>query len=996
MNRTIRGMMVAGLAVGMAWHSVSAAQEEEQAGGFSPEEAVRRMVVPGGFRVGVFASEPEVRQPVAACFDERGRMWVIEYLQYPNPAGLKAVEVDVYLRTKYDKVPDPPPHGPRGADRIKILEDTDGDGKADKVKVFVEGLNLASAIAVGHGGVFVGQAPYLLFYPDRDGDDVPDGDPEVLLKGFGLEDAHATVNSMTWGPDGWLYGAQGSTVTARIRGIEFQQGIWRYEPRSRRFELFAEGGGNTWGLDFDRAGHAFGSSNGGFIAFHMVQGGYYWKGFAKHGPLHNPRAYGYFDCIAYEGPKRGGHVTPGGIIYKGGQFPAEFDGVFLGGNLLSNAVYWHPLSRLGSSFKGRHGGSLIEARDTWFRPIDLLTGPDGAVYLVDWYDRRASHLDPRDNWDRSNGRIYRISYGECPGTGPIDLGSMTGQQLLSFRTHANDWWPDTARRILFERRDESLVPELLGLLRANQGDPIVAMRDLWALDACVGLDDSVAEELLGHRLGEVRRWVIRRLGDDGRMNRSIQSRLIELARTESDPDARSQLASSCQRWTPGEAFPILRQMVLREEDASDPHIPLLLWWAIEKQMRLDVAGAVDLLTSQEARGSKLVVEHLMERMARALAEGGRTADAEQAARMLAAATDPEILSRVVRGLDKGMEGRRLDAVPEALAAPLGKLLAEKPVSVGVIRVAARMGSPEAVDACLKALAEPSTGLDDRKGLLELLGSIREEKARQALLGLARAGVAAELQEALVMALGNYPNEDGLEVLLSRWPSLGGVARSRLVELMCSRPSWARVLVDRLERGTGPIEPRELRPAQVAQMARLGDEGLSARLAAVWGPIPQPSSPEKAKRIAEVRGMLPEGDKGDAGRGVAVFRQTCAGCHKLFGEGEAIGPDLTGADRSLDFLLESVVNPSVVMRKEYLPVTVALADGRVLTGLVVEESEAALTLFDSQKRRTVVPKDQVEEMKASETSVMPEGLLDPLSETQIRDLFRYLQSSGPPG
>ena len=212
------------------------------------------MTAADGFEVSLYAAEPLVRQPVAIEFDDRGRLWGIQYLQYPNPAELKRIKVDRYSRTVYDRVPEPPPHGPRGADRITILEDSDGDGRADRGKDFVAGLNLATGLAFGQGGVFVLNVPYLLFYPDRERDDVPDGEPEVLLTGFGMEDAHSVANSLTWGPDGWLYGCQGSTVTANIRGTEFQQGVWRYHPLTHEFELFCEGGGNSWGLDFDRHG----------------------------------------------------------------------------------------------------------------------------------------------------------------------------------------------------------------------------------------------------------------------------------------------------------------------------------------------------------------------------------------------------------------------------------------------------------------------------------------------------------------------------------------------------------------------------------------------------------------------------------------------------------------------------------------------------------------------------------------------------------------------
>ena len=267
----------------------------------SPAESVKAMSVPADMDVQLVASEPLVRQPVCIEHDDRGRLWVIQYLQYPNPEGLTRVAVDRFSRTRYDRVPEPPPYGPKGADRITILKDSDGDGVMDEGKDFVNGLNLATGLAFGHGGVYVLNVPYLLFYPDRNRDDVPDSDPEVLLTGFGMEDAHSLANSLMFGPDGWLYGCQGSTVTANIRGSEFQQGVWRYHPTTKEFELFCEGGGNSWGLDFDATGRLFYSTNyGGHVLLHGLQGANYVKSFAKHGALHNPHAYGYFEHAPHQ------------------------------------------------------------------------------------------------------------------------------------------------------------------------------------------------------------------------------------------------------------------------------------------------------------------------------------------------------------------------------------------------------------------------------------------------------------------------------------------------------------------------------------------------------------------------------------------------------------------------------------------------------------------------------------------------------------------------
>ena len=958
-------------------------------GGYAPEEARARMVVPSGFHVELFASEPLVRQPLTLTFDERGRAWVIEYLQYPVPAGLKPVTVDQYLRTEYDRVPEPPPRGPRGADRVKILEDTDGDGKADKETIFVEGLNLASGLAIGHGGVFVGQAPYLLFYPDRNKDDKPDGDPEVLLSGFGLQDAHATMNSMQFGPDGWLYGAQGSTVTARVRGLEFQQGIWRYHPRTRKFELFAEGGGNTWGLDFDKAGNAFGSSNGGYITFHMVQGGNYLKGFAKHGPLHNPNSFGYFDAIAYPPPKLGGHVTPGGIIYKAEAFPEEYRGAFIGGNLLSNAVYWHPLAPKGSTFSGKYGGTLIDARDTWFRPIDLQVGPDGCVYVVDWYDKRASHLDPRDNWDKTNGRIYRVVYGDRKKVAPFDLSKQSSDELVALRESKNDWYAAEARRLLAERRDASVVPRLKALL-AQDRDEVVALRDLWALNACTGLEDSTALGLLDHPLAGVRRWTVRLLGDDARMNPSLRASLVNLAASEPDALVRSQLAASCQRWGSGDSLAILAKLIRRDEDRSDTQIPLMLWWAIERQLRADREGVVRLFEEEGVQTSAIGRGVLLERVARVLALLGADADC---ARLLAAAPGDEQKAAIVSGMEKGLEGRRLASVPAALTEAVDTLWRKPNPDLTLIRFATRLGKPEAFATALQKLRDRRMAKADRVALAEIVGQMARPEGLPVLLTLADEDDSLAILPDVLSALGNYRAPSVADRLLARYPRLPAPARDRVLSLLCTRPEWAARVLNAMSKKT--ISPLDLRALQANQIAALGDAKLIGRLEEVWGRVPGPGSPEKLRRVAEVRGYLVEGDKGKAERGAPVFKEQCAVCHKLFNDGESIGPDLTGAERgNQEFLLTSLVDPSATIRKEYQAQSVALTDGRVLNGLVLEETGKTITLIDSNRQKTVIPRDQIEAMKPSSISLMPEGMLDKLPEDKVRDLIRYLQSGGP--
>jgi putative membrane-bound dehydrogenase-like protein len=489
--------------------------------GYSPAEAAGKMETAAGLEVGLFASEPLVRQPVCIEFDDLGRLWVIQYLQYPNPAGLKRVQVDRYSRTKYDKIPKPPPYGPAGADRISILTDVDGDGQADEIKDFVGGLNLASGMAFGHGGLFVLNVPYLLFYADANRDDIPDGDPEVLLTGFGMEDAHSVANSLTWGPDGWLYGCQGSTVTANVRGIEFQQGVWRYHPITREFELFCEGGGNSWGLDFDAKGQLLYSTNwGGKVMLHGVQGAYLVKSFGKHGALHNPYAFGYFDHVPHDG-FRGGHVSVGGLFYNGTTFPGSLRGKYMAGDLLGHGVYWHNLQRRGSTFRSAYAGTLLKGNDSWFAPTDVTLGPDGAIYVTDWHDKRTAHPDPDADWDRTNGRIYRIQAKGTTVPKLVEVHQLPSRELAEISLSAADGWSRRrARRVLAERRDTDLSKELRRIAVESDDDER-AMRAVWALYVSGNWDDGVAEKLLEHRDESVRTWAVRFVGDERRVSARI-------------------------------------------------------------------------------------------------------------------------------------------------------------------------------------------------------------------------------------------------------------------------------------------------------------------------------------------------------------------------------------------------------------------------------------------------------------------------------------------
>jgi putative heme-binding domain-containing protein len=966
----------------------------------TPDEARKTFAMAEGMTIELVASEPTVRQPVCITFDDRGRLWVLQYLQYPIPNELKPVEVDQYLRTKYDRVPEPPPRGPKGRDTIVILEDSDGDGRFRRHKDFITDLHLASGMALGYDGLFVVQPPYLLYYPDKNHDDVPDGDPEVLLKGFGMEDAHAFANSLIWGPDGWLYGAQGSTVTASIRGIEFQQGIWRYHPITRAFELFAEGGGNTWGIDFDRHGQLFAGGNTTEPLCHHVQGAYYIKGFGKHGPLHNPYSIGYFNPVRHQG-FLGSSLTGGFVIYHGGLFSARFDGAVIYPNLRANAMRVSRLQAEGSTFTTHFQEDFIVSSDRWFRPVKSVTGPDGALYVADWYDYNISHTDPKDRskWyipSRDTGRIWRV---KPAGTTPralatLPLSRLTSDALVDLLAQPNAWYAREARRILMERRDLAVCPRLVEAVRGARDDR-TALEALWALHVSGGLTEDLCVEFLGHRSEHVRAWAVRLLGDERRVSPRCLARLVDLARDEPSPTVRSQLACSCKRLPGADAIRLVDALLGRSEDLADPHIPLLLWWAVEDKAVSDRERVLALCAPTAAWNRPIMRGVIVERLARRYLAEGAPEGFLACARLLGLAPSAPERERLVRAMEEQMEGQHLERAPEALATALIPLLASANPSSALVRLSLRLGLGGAAGIATTRAGDRRLPAADRAEFVRALGELRRPAFLKLLISLLGDDEPEAVRTAALLALQRYEDDAIPSAVIDRYRAMPRALKDKARDVLASRGAWSARALAAAENGTIPAGDFTL--DQVRRMVLHKESSLTMRAEKIWGQVRPATSREKQGRIMAVAQILAK-ERGDPARGKPLVVKTCLNCHQLFGEGERIGPDLTAIDRkSLDTLLQNVIDPAAVIREGYQQYNVATRDGRILAGLLMENSGGKVTVLDSKAVRTPLREAEVETITRAETSLMPEGLLDPFSDQELRDLFAYLRSekSGSP-
>jgi putative heme-binding domain-containing protein len=966
-----------------------------------PREAVKRLTVPPGFAVDLVLAEPNVRQPVYASFDERGRLWVVQYLQYPFPAGLRVVEYDQYIRAKFDKVPPPPPRHFRGADKITIHESTKGDGVFDKTRVFVEGLNITTAALPGRGGVWVLNPPYLLFYPDKNRDDIPDGDPQVHLSGFGLEDTHSVANSLIWGPDGWLYGANGSTCTAKVRvdisgsptTTDFMgQVIWRYHPERHVFEIFAEGGGNTFGVEFDDQGRLYSGTNGDARGVYYVQGGYYRKAWGKHGPLTNPYALGFYEFMTHSGNRE--RFTHNFVEYGGDSLPESLRGKIIAVNPLHKRLQVARKEAVGSGFRTVEEPFLLTSSDGWFRPVDVRVGPDGALYVSDFYEARISHVDPRDNWDRSNGRVYRVRASDYKPAGRFDLAKLSGEELVGLLAHKNRWQRQTALRLLGDRKNRSVVPLLLRNLERHTGQ--LALESLWALYQCGGFDERAAVRGLDHADPFVRIWAVRLLGDDREVTPALAERLAALAEKEAHPQVRGQLASSAKRLPASASLPILRSLIKHREDVDDPHIPLLIWWALEAKAESDRDEVARLFQDPSLWKEPLTERYFLERMVQRYAMAGGAENWHACAALLRMAPGAEQARRLVDGLEKAFAGRAAPALPRDCQEAVMHALSVAGDTPSGLTLGLRLGSAKAVDRALTLVADEKSKTEERLRCIRVLGEAPQPACVPVLIGLLRSAPDAVRVEILT-SLQRYDDPAVAKAVLglnpAALPESTGV-RSAAFALMASRPGWAVELLRQVD--AGKIPPSAVPTDLVRKVSLHKNEEVATLVRKHWGRLGPATSQEKQREMLRLVKLIRDG-KGDDSKGKEVYAQTCAKCHRLFGEGGMVGPELTGYERdNLLFWVENVVDPSAAIREEYTTTVVETKDGRVLTGILAAQDKRSLLLRDPEGKEIRLARQDVEQMQASPVSLMPEDQMRSLSDQQIRDLFAYLMGRGPRG
>ena len=1047
--------------------------QAEYAKGQSPADALKSIQLPTGFKAELIAAEPDVVQPIAFTFDERGRIWVVEGNSYPQPREVG-----------------------KGQDRIKILEDKDGDGTFETKRIFCEGLNLVSGIELGFGGVWVGAAPYLMFIP-RDGD-VPfkrtegtektQGTPKqaslpsfesfssfplapglnftayALLDGWGSQDTHETLNSFIWGPDGWLYGCHGVFTHSRVgkpgtpddQREPINAGVWRYHPVRHEFEVFAHGTSNPWGLDYDQHGEWFVTACVIPHLYHIVPGGRYQRQAGQHFNAYtyediktiadhahyagNPRPDVTFDKTTGAGVMNndtnalgGGHAHCGLAIYQSSLFPPTYRNQLLFGNLHGHRLVANYTDVKGSTYIGKHAADFLRANDMHFIPVTQKVGPDGALYVSDWSDQQICHRGSGavEHWDRSNGRIYRVTYAGPPATSersdlsdksdfpkaPFDLAKETDEKLarLAVQTE-NDWFSRMARRVLMEQRHSGadLRHAASTFIQTIQGPnpSIKRTRASWGL---LTINESLpAESVFSDKAEEgLLVWAIRNEYQTAEFSKArLASNAYQLAAYSAKlpfdailklpagntQRVRREFASALQRLPIDQRKDLATALLKHGEDAEDPMIPLLIWYGIEPVVAADAAVGLQL-----AKVSKMpkVTEFIYRRLA------GEEAGIQGLLKLAAESKDAALRQNLLTAVVQAARGGSKVSQPANWAAMREKVLQGfspqdaansqrpadglKPLSTLLLELEAHMGIEAALKHFRDQLALATAGTSARESALKVLLQAKDAATAKILLTIVSNDSPASLRRQAIQALASLKDAETPRILSEVLPKLSANELPDAVNTLASTKEGSKALLKAVEAKTVPATA--LSPFLVRQLTAFDDAEINALIKSAWGDVNAPKA-DLGERTKKYKTLLTPAAlaKGDLAKGKMLYTATCGQCHKLFGEGQNVGPDITGSNRAdLNYLLENVLDPNAVIGKAYQLNLFTMKDGRVMSGVIKDENPTAVKIAMMGGVEFTLPQADIAKREVSKLSTMPEGLFDALQPEMVIDLVKYLQS-----
>lgn len=939
----------------------------------SPQETVKRMKVPAGFGVKLYASEPLMTNPIAMTVDEKGRVWIIESFEYPK-------------RTAPGKAP---------RDRIVILEDTDGDGVADKRTVFAEGkdfpvseerkakglgaFDMASGIEVGHGGCFVGAPPYLYHIKDTNGDNKADSF-EIVARGFGSQDTHETLNTFTWGPDGWLYGLHGVFTISKVKqgepgknegepAIDMDAGVWRYHPKLKKFEMFAEGTSNPWGMDFTSDGECIICCCVIPHLFHIVPGGIYIKQGGK--PSYNQYAYGAIKEICnHTFHKESGWAHAGLLSLDYPHMPAEYRNSVIFGSIHGCSLKRNTLKPNGSTYVGSRADDFLVSGDKNFRPIQLRWMPDGSILVSDWHDQNPCHQTKADEWDYERGRLYRI----------VPPAKPTNDEVNPFQIRRK-------HQLALESTKPTTFMSVDIALSAQEFSQSMLMNNLVTFQTALlnGSPDVISLSFVQQQHEVNKAWAIRTLAD-GPANSALIKQLTELAHRETSPRVLRELSSACLKLSQKTSVePLLQALYKHGELEDDPIIPHLIWLATERELNRNKDMLKTLRMNVFANG--LVYKHLIPRAFRRVAASGKPEDLALVMSQIDGKT-PQFTQAALEGLAEALKGRRLDSPPgwRQLNRKLNDQ-SDPQIKKLLLQVAVTFSDPAAISQSLAVLSKTTSNAESRKQAMQYLAAMQEPKAKFIILNILHNAEDTALREEAARALASYSESDLGKDLVTDWNKQPAVVRAELVNTLRSRKPWAYALLTAL--GNKQVPRADVNDNVAMAIRQFRDNELNALLDKHYGAF-RDSPAEIDALISKLRVELPKGT-GDAKLGKVVFAKHCQQCHKFEGEGHDVGPVLDGAERTKEYLLANIIDPNRVVGTPYFSRTVVMKNGKLITGILVEEDATTLRLKRENAVIEVIVKADIEEQSTSTKSLMPEGMSNNMTVQDLRDLIRYLEA-----